>query len=111
MKYIKQCVIVVQLSLAIVLLSSCTMANYGDNQSSADKLRAENQATIFFHEHPEYLSSQHKEALLFSIFKELTNEPQNNKLNMYQLLNISHEKANVLMQFDDDDDKLKGFSS
>lgn len=111
MKYIKQSVIAVQLSLSIVLLSSCAMASYSDDQSSADQLRAENQAALFFHEHPEYLSSQHKEALLFSIFKEISNEPQNNKLNMYQLLNISHEKANVLMQFDQNDDMLKGFSS
>lgn len=111
MEHIINCLKFILLSFAIVLLTACTMANYGNDRSSVDQLRAENQATMFFNEHPEYLSSHHKEAILFNIFKEISSEPENNKLNMYQLLNISHEKANVLMQFDDDENMMKGFRS
>lgn len=87
------------LLLVVGTLSACVSGNDAMVRS-ADEADAVEDTQIFFSAHPEYMASGSKEALLFSIFKDILSRPENRRKPMIQLLKDSHEQLQILEKFE-----------
>ncbi|EHG4041572.1 hypothetical protein J4198_005417 [Salmonella enterica] len=76
---------------SIIMVGCNTKQAYNTNALTSE-LQASQQVRIFFDQYPEYVESPKKEAQLFTEFQHLTKVPGYNKLSMYQLLIISHDR-------------------
>lgn len=57
------------------------------------KKEIENQARVFFEQHPEYVNSKEEEEQLSIEFQNTLNAPQNKGLDLYQILLVAHEQV------------------
>lgn len=89
------------LSKCILVILICSIFGCSSlsnkNMSASD---AKKDAMYFFAEHPEYIKSKNMEDLLYKIFVEVRTLPENKNKSLYQLLDYSHDRVNLLIQFD-----------
>lgn len=85
--------------LLFITFLLCSCASQESMFSGGSEKDAEVAAMDFFSSHPEYTSSKEKEELLYSLFKENIQLPENRNKGMYQLLNVSHSQLQYLSNF------------